>query len=623
MRIKKGESDHISPPEASAALQLPLESPNEAFSNEAVESVTTGSQTVEGGGQEQEPTGKKTTGNRNAPRKGEEGSNIIPAQGKQEMEQGLILEAQEFWELWLPYELEIVQAVSGFYIPIEGNDGERRQAVRRSLLSRLWIETQNGGEQARNILEVLGSVMEQFIHEVRDIVVRGEFEGRDQQTPQAPGTLALQRLIGRRDFLQHATAYTSSFQAWLLDLAASNQLGGIAEPETPVVEPQGSVVLLPRRMRLSLPPSLPSPSSLTPIVEGPNFPGDRDLHRGLALKNQLGAWRTNEHQGTKYFEGKSCTVTYRPDELFPESWYQTREVALRQLDRRFCEMRNDLAADMLDIMFHHWLANHNSQQGNKATITLSQTCEYRGILLEKKSLLTHWLAIRDARSLRLTANGVDLAVLELDAALIPQLSLWGQEDVPRADMVYIYSPGFFISQALQDNLIYVAPYVRNVWELDPYREITAKRLARYLRGEWRLNTQAYLRDNNAQPTRWRMWKSILSDAGIPIQGHLEGKDPRRLRQNVEAALETLYDLEAIRECGPTVYHPEDQIARRSLPRRGGTLAWLNLRVCLDPAADIMDALEDTDRKRRAWSTQAPAVKQDISSPKGRKSSKRT
>lgn len=344
-----------------------------------------------------------------------------------------------------------------------------------------------------------------------------------------------------------------------------------------------------------------------PIALGSNFPGDRDLHRGLMLKNKVGTWGTNENEGTIFYDGAECITKYRPPEIFPEWWQDTREATLKQLDRRFREMRSELTADVIDILFHHWYKHRDPQKQEKAAITLSQLCEYRGIQTQKKNLAALWEAMRDARSFRLMGDGIDAALFEMDAARAPQSNLWGLEDPPRADIVYFFSPGFFLAQAIKENPIYLAPYVRKVWELDPYRDANAKRLARYLRGEWRMNTQKYLRPKDKAPTRYRNWQSILDAAGVDIEEYLNSPNPSRLRKDVETALETLYDIEAIAECGATIYHSDDRIASENLPRNGAMKVWLQLRVCIDPPADVTDALQEPNAKRVARTIEAKAL----------------
>jgi hypothetical protein len=139
-----------------------------------------------------------------------------------------------------------------------------------------------------------------------------------------------------------------------------------------------------------------------------------------------------------------------------------------------------------------------------------------------------------------------------------------------------------------------------LWKLDPYRDAYAKRLARYLRSEWRMNTQKYLRAKGAPPQRYRTWANVLDDAGIDAQSEVAQRRPAKLREDVTRALNKLYDLEVIRDCSTTeLYHPDDLRLLDALPRKGFLSAFLQLRVCIDPAEDMAEALAESDAKRRA------------------------
>jgi len=350
------------------------------------------------------------------------------------------------------------------------------------------------------------------------------------------------------------------------------------------------------------------PAQLTLIAHGSNFSGDRGLHRALMLKDRPDVWPTNQHKGYKYHEDGECTYIYQPPELFPEWWYEAHDQTLQQLDRRFRDMRSELTADIIDILFHHWKEFPYPKDMGKALIALTQTCEYRNVEPEKKTLKSHWQAIRDARSIRFTGGGMDAALFEMDS-FTPQLNLWGMESPPGPQVIYVFSPGYFIAKALRNNPIYIAPYMRRVWELDPLRDSYAKRIARYLRGEWRLNTQHYLRPKGVAPTRYRTWANILADSGIDTETYQAKKDPGKFIKAIDSALETLYQIEAIADCTTAIYHPEDIRRRENLPLHKKFPIWLSLRVCIDPAADNADALVDTNVHRQARLAQTKALKE--------------
>lgn len=349
-------------------------------------------------------------------------------------------------------------------------------------------------------------------------------------------------------------------------------------------------------------PVVPAPA-LTTVAWASNFGGDRDFHFGLTKLDCQGAWLTNEDEGFKYFQGKAVSVSYKPPEIFSEDWWiQQREKTLAALDRRFASIRNDMTADIVDVMFHHWRITKKKQSATgveKTAITLRQICEYRGITANKSNLERAYLSMRDVRCFRFTSASVEEALFEI-ATYNPQPALWGSEEPPHADIAFVYSPGYFLSQALEGEPIFVAPFMRRVWELDPYRHAHAKRLIRYLRGEWRMNMGKYLRAPGQTPTRYRTWSEVLTDSGINFEQSEATKNPQRFIKSINDALSTLYDLEAIRECGGTVCHAEDLSNHKSKGRKGAFARWLNLRVCIEPPADVREALHESNARRAGF-----------------------
>lgn len=122
-----------------------------------------------------------------------------------------------------------------------------------------------------------------------------------------------------------------------------------------------------------------------------------------------------------------------------------------------------------------------------------------------------------------------------------------------------------------------------------------------------MNTQKYLREENQDPSRYRTWQSVLDSAGIDTEAYLNTKNSGRLKKDVESALETLYDIEAIDECSATIYHADDRAILDNLPRKGAMKAWLQLRVCIDPPADVNDALRQPNAKRIARAIEIKAA----------------
>lgn len=499
-----------------------------------------------------------------------------------------IVNEAEFWELWLPFELQIARAVDGVQTKWEGQNQAKQETTRRFLLGRLWNEAQTADERAKAALDALKTVIDRFASEVQEVVLRGEFVA--ERGAPTPGDVALGRLLNDAEFERSATRYSLLFGQWLLDFVGRE--GDVLPSDTPEAPEKKT-----KTPKNSQDKSAQGVVAQGNIADASNFEGDRDLTRGLALKSREDRWKPNEHEGTLVFKGRVCDITYQPPEVFPEFWYDTREEALKQLDLRFRRMRSGLVADIIDILFHHWYHNRSSSHSNKAGITLSQICHYRGVQPQRKTLEAHWQAMRDARALRLIGGGIDVAVLEMASVQAPQLSLWGDGASIQADTAYFYSPGFFIEQAIQDNPIYIAPYSQKVWSLDIQNDAAAKKLARYLRGEWRLNTQKYVRPNSLEPSRFRTWQAILEDSGFDIESAFEGKNPQRLPEEVEAAMERLFGIGAIRDFGTSIYHPEDRTRHKNLPRKGMLAAWLSLRVCIDPDDNTRAALEETNRKR--------------------------
>lgn len=366
------------------------------------------------------------------------------------------------------------------------------------------------------------------------------------------------------------------------------------------------------------------------VVSTSNCQGDRDLQLALAQRGRDGAWQTNENEATKYFQGKEMSVIYQPDELLPEAWWvQDREVTLEALNQRFASIRNDMTADIVDLMFHHWWNTKKpdaSASGvEKTFITLRQICEYRGITPNKHNIEAAYQSMRDVRAFQLKGGAISEKLFDISTVEM-QPTLWGQDSPPHADTAFVYSPGYFLSKAVAGERAYLAPFMAKVWELDPYRDAQAKRLARYLRGEWRLNMGHYLRPEGQTPTRWRTWASVLEAAGINFEGFEATKKPARFIAGIHDAINTLCACGAIFEgkdaekAGDWIYHPEDRPEFVNLARQGAFARWLNLRVCIDPPAEMRDALREPQAKRAAWDaavTQEQA-RQSLALPAGKK-----
>jgi hypothetical protein len=121
----------------------------------------------------------------------------------------------EFFALWLPFELEIgrlTQAVSGVVEESDVSKEVERLQKRRLVLENLFAAASTGDAEAQRTVEALGEVMRLFGARVTRLVERSELV-RGQE----PGQTALEQLARETEFLQRATAYTTRLHSWLLD----------------------------------------------------------------------------------------------------------------------------------------------------------------------------------------------------------------------------------------------------------------------------------------------------------------------------------------------------------------------------------------------------------------------
>lgn len=348
--------------------------------------------------------------------------------------------------------------------------------------------------------------------------------------------------------------------------------------------------------------------ALPVIAVAPNGPAERALYHVLAQDPRQ--WQTNEHEATKYFQTSQVIVTYQPTEIVTESWFAAREATLEALDKRFRSIRNDLAADVADILFHHWNAhakpNTSPMAVERVAVTLSKICEYRGIKPTPAAIQMLYEALRDVRAISLNDGTVNEHLFDISTVEL-QPPLWHCETAPQKDTGLVYSPGFFLSKAVEGEPRFEAPFMRRMWELDPYRHQVAKRLARYLRGEWRMNAGTYLGNDGDNLLRFRRLKDILDDAGISYKGAEATKDPSRFITSFESEIDVLYSEGVIREGCPYIYHLEDRERRDNLPRKGVLARWLELRVRLDPPAEVRDVLARYHSRRLAHQARAKAL----------------
>ncbi len=321
----------------------------------------------------------------------------------------------------------------------------------------------------------------------------------------------------------------------------------------------------------------------------PNLGADRDLHR--SFMSYPYQWLTDENLCVRAFDGRENTVVYQPSEV--EKLLQDAPAkALEMLEKRFGEIKNETVPDVIDILFHHWHRHHDPKT-NASLITAAQICKYRGVVPKGANLNLHWHALQDAFSMSLRERTGDLNAEVFFFETVGEKLGTGA--------AYAYSPGFMLQYALRGETLYFAPFMERIWELDPKKNNEAKRIARYMRGDWRMNTEKYLtaESGQARAARYHTWAHILHESGIDVEFHRNSPNPSRLITALEKAVETLYEMEVLEETGFAIYHSQDRETAENLPRKGRLDAWLALRVCLAPAADVREALLETDSKRRA------------------------
>lgn len=135
---------------------------------------------------------------------------------------------EEFFALWLPFELEIGRLTQTIALDSAvGSDPvqeKERLQKRRLVLENLFAGSQRGEAEAQRAVEALSAVMRLFTDRVGHIIERGKLvEGEDS------GQMALRQLAGETEFLQAATAYSTSTHLWLLDGFTSATRSGAGE----------------------------------------------------------------------------------------------------------------------------------------------------------------------------------------------------------------------------------------------------------------------------------------------------------------------------------------------------------------------------------------------------------
>ena len=132
-----------------------------------------------------------------------------------EMAQGVAL-TEEFFALWLPFELEIGRLTQAIAVDSEIErdllQEKERLQKRRLVLEALFEAASRGESEAQKAVEALSGVMRMFAGRVALIAESG-----DMATVEEPRQMALRQLAVETEFLQRATAYSTLVHLWLLD----------------------------------------------------------------------------------------------------------------------------------------------------------------------------------------------------------------------------------------------------------------------------------------------------------------------------------------------------------------------------------------------------------------------
>ena len=123
---------------------------------------------------------------------------------------------KEFFALWLPLELEIGRLTQTIALESdEGSDPKRekeRLQKRRLVLENLFAAAERGDVEAQRAVEALSAVIRLFTDRVGRLIESGRLAVGEES-----GSAALRQLAGETEFLQVATAYSTSIHLWLLD----------------------------------------------------------------------------------------------------------------------------------------------------------------------------------------------------------------------------------------------------------------------------------------------------------------------------------------------------------------------------------------------------------------------
>jgi len=342
------------------------------------------------------------------------------------------------------------------------------------------------------------------------------------------------------------------------------------------------------------------PLPLTPSVTAematvPNSFFFAAVQQALAYVAESDRWKTY-HDGAKY--SKYFDIGKRADD-YKESLVSLNDLPVRviysvpkatptEVEARFAAMSPDLVADVLDILTAHWLAQ---DRPHHTTISLSDVLRARGRDLQPYNFKSHTVAVHDAFALRLAVGSPTAGY----SVLMPSKSESdtggpGIRGVGQHQLIS-FGAGANIRHAttarLPDNQsnfynpTLATAFGPRLWHLDPRKYSWAKRLARYLRVDWRRNPEAY-----ARCARYRTWRSHFEDAGINPVGHYRNEF-RTFEKALAKQLEKLVALDIIGGNPQADINLYVNPYGKSLWSRISTLElFLDLQVCLPPPSNV-------------------------------------
>ncbi|RYZ85881.1 MAG: hypothetical protein EOP04_15040 [Proteobacteria bacterium] len=343
--------------------------------------------------------------------------------------------------------------------------------------------------------------------------------------------------------------------------------------------------LLPKKKKEKADTPAVDDSNLIALV--PNTNANWDIFRSLSIF-PLG-WELNKNVNYYGFDGEyGHTVTYSDSSSdAQEMWDNAPDEALRLLEEKFFQMKNELIPDIIQILFYKWYRERNKTTLS-AVVTAADLCRYRGKVPKGDNLELHWEALKDTFKIGLRSQTSDISGSVFFA------ETYNVKSGPGAS--YAYTPGHFLRHIAMGGKEYWSPAMQRLWALDPTRNGEAKRIGRWMQRHWRNNMGDYVSlEGEAKADSYQTIASLLNYSGIMTDSHKQGINPGRAITKFTRAIETLYDNEIIAQSGDNIYHPKELRYARKLVKGDSEVRinrlenWLALRVCLQPAADLREA----------------------------------